>query len=62
MYWLQLSDHYDWPHVQYFDSPEDLSHQLATVNFEAISEGMRREMQLKKVHLYTAWCDFIRRI
>ena len=24
MYWLQFSDFYMWPHVQYFDNTEDL--------------------------------------
>jgi len=41
-HWLRLSDPYVYPHIQYFDSPEDLATKLASADMLAISRRMRR--------------------
>ena len=41
-HWLKLSDPYVFPHIQYFDSADDLAAKLATADLKAISGRMRR--------------------
>lgn len=41
-HWLQLSDYFVYPHIQYFDSAKDLAAKLASVDMKAISALMRQ--------------------
>ena len=61
MYWLQLSDFYDRPHVMTFDSVEDLGEKLKTADFAKIHEGMKRENRLRDAIVREKWCDVIKR-
>ena len=40
-YWLRFSDFYQWPHITYFYSMEDLVHKLNTLDLMQISQRMR---------------------
>ena len=40
-YWLNFSDFYQWPHIIYFDSVDDLLDKLLSTNFSRISEQMK---------------------
>ena len=62
MYWLQMSDFYDWPHIQHFDSYEHLKVMLAQANFQDIHMKMREEVELRGLELNRKWCDVIRQI
>ena len=36
MYWLQFSDYYEWPHIQYFDDFNELKKKLLNSDFQSI--------------------------
>ena len=40
-YWLKFADFYQWEHVIYFDSVEDLVHKMLTVDLNEISNRMK---------------------
>ncbi|XP_062599233.1 uncharacterized protein LOC134260708 [Saccostrea cucullata] len=65
MYWLQFSDFYDWPHIQYFDDKVDLERKMAEIS-EAdliqIHQNMRKENEIRKYVLLNKWCDIIPKI
>jgi hypothetical protein len=62
MYWLQMSDFYDWPFTQTFDSFKDLKLKLLNSDFEAIHKAMKRENEIRGNVLNRQWCDVIERI
>ena len=41
-YWLNFSDFYQWPHITYFESTDDLIEKLRSTNFLALSKKMKR--------------------
>ncbi|XP_052771432.1 uncharacterized protein LOC128211070 [Mya arenaria] len=59
MYWLQFSDFFDWPHILYFDSIEDLDTKLNTVDFSTVSNLMRTENDIRKHLVLSQWCSII---
>ena len=62
MYWLQMSDFYDWPFTQTFDSFEDLKLKLLNSDFEAIHTMMKEEVGIRGNKLNRLWCGVIERI
>ena len=40
-HWLRYADYYQWPHIVYFESVEDLVDKMATVDLDEISRRMR---------------------
>ena len=62
MYWLQFSDFYDWPHIQFFDDVNDLVSKLTTTDFQALSMAMARENVIRETVLLEQWCHIIRNI
>ena len=62
MYWLQLADFYDLPHITLFDSTDDLLTKLSRANFTEIHLRMMRENHFRKHKLLETWCDVIPRI
>ena len=62
MYWLQFSDFYDWPHVQYFDDYKHLKNLLLNSNFQSISDGMKKELVYRKKQITLGWCKVIKNI
>ena len=62
MYWLQLSDFYDWPHTQLFDNFEDLKVKLSQAGFESIHKMMKRENEIRGLQLNSRWCSVINKM
>ena len=48
MYWMQMADFYEWPHIQYFDDFQHLKVLLLNSDFEEIHFAMKKEMNLRK--------------
>ena len=59
MYWIQFSDFYDWPHIQYFDDYEHLKKLLLDRNFTLIRDLMKQELALRKKQITRKWCEVI---
>jgi hypothetical protein len=62
MYWLQFSDYYEWPHIQYFDDYNELKQKLLKSDFKLIHEKMKEETEIKGLRLNSRWCDVIEKI
>jgi hypothetical protein len=62
MYWLQMSDFYDWPFIQTYDSLQDLKLKLSNSDFEAIHQSMKKEVEIRGNKLNRLWCDVIDRM
>jgi hypothetical protein len=49
-YWLQFSDFYQWPHITYYNSTDDLAMKLITTNLVEVSKKMKiYNENLKKI-------------
>lgn len=55
--WLQFSDFYQWPHITYFDSSEDLENKLESADFSRISKRMLAKNEQRKMKLLHNWCQ-----
>ena len=62
MYWLQMSDFYDWPHTQLFDNFEDLKVKLSQADFESIHQMMKSENEIRGLQLNSRWCNVINKM
>lgn len=60
-YWLQFHDYYVWPHVQYFDSWEQLLLLLDTVDLQAVSRKMARHNVQLRQDLLDRWREALAR-
>lgn len=64
-HWLKLSDPYTYPHVQYFDSVEDLVGKLQTATqsgLQAVSRAMRAHADQLADDTRAAWAAALRRV
>ena len=61
-HWLKLSDPYVYPHVQFFDSAEDLAAKLTTTNLQAVSARMRRHSAEMQPVMRAKWKAVIRKL
>jgi hypothetical protein len=61
-YWLQFSDFYTKPHVQYFDSFEDLLVKLTTTDFKRVSLLMEQHNVHMQSRLVSQWRRILERI
>ena len=61
-YWLQFADFYDWPHIQYFDSLNNLKELLRKANFQWIHETMKQELAIRKDVVMNSWCNIVQQI
>jgi hypothetical protein len=62
MYWMQMSDFYDWPHIQVYDDFDDLKRKLLNADFQSIHKKMREEHEIRGLQLNRKWCDVIEKI
>ncbi len=62
MYWLQFSDFYDWPHIQYFDSVADLDLKLSNANLQEISQRMKEAYEIRQAETLKKFCEIIPRL
>ena len=58
-YWLQFADFYQWPHLVYYDSIEDLVDKLSSVNLTALSARMNDYNTLVKKYVRKQWSDIL---
>ena len=61
-YWLQLADFYEWPHINYFDSYDDLKDMLLSVRIESIHFAMKQELVIRKEMVMNQWCNIVQKI
>ena len=61
-HWLRLSDPYVYPHVQYFDSADDLAARLASADMRAISAAMRRHSAEMQPVMRQKWRAVLRKL
>ena len=54
-FWIKFSDFYEWPHVQYYESYEDLLSKLSKANFKEISNNMKAYNVQFKTQLIEKW-------
>lgn len=59
MYWLQFSDFYEWPHIQFFDNTTDLEQKVNSTDFLYIHNKMKEENMIRKKLLLSQWKDII---
>ena len=61
-YSLQFSDFYQWPHIIYFNSIEELAAKLITTNLKLVSENMKIYNQQVEKYLHASWHQILERI
>jgi hypothetical protein len=61
-YWLNFSDFYQWPHITYYNSTDDLAIKLTTTNLVEISENMKIYNENLKKKLHQQWRQIIERL
>jgi hypothetical protein len=61
-HWIKLSDPYVYPHVQYFDSADDLAAKLASANTREISSRMRRHSAEMQPVMRAKWRAVMRKL
>jgi hypothetical protein len=54
-YWLQFADYYRWPHIQTFDSFEDLVEKLDATDFLAVHAKMMEENTRREAKVTAQW-------
>lgn len=62
MYWLQFSDFYDFPHVNYFDNATDLEQKLIKTDLNAVHLSLTIENTIRRQNVLQIWCDIIHKI
>ena len=58
-YWLNFSDFYQWPHITYYDSTDDLVQKLTTTDFPSISKKMKEHNKQLKENLLRKWKEIL---
>jgi hypothetical protein len=61
-YWIKFSDFYQWPHITYYNSTDELVMKLKTTNLRQVSENMKRYNAKLKRNLYDQWGHILQRI
>jgi hypothetical protein len=63
--WIELSDFYneDWmPHINYFDSFDDLKNKIKTVDLDSISKKMQEFNLRRKILILDKWRNLVNRL
>jgi hypothetical protein len=61
-YWLQFSDFYQWPHITYYNSTDDLVIKLTITNLTQVSENMKIYNANLKRNLLKQWRQILEKI
>jgi len=61
-YWLQFSDFYQWPHITYFNSTDDLAMKLINTNLTEVSRNMKIYNANVTKTLHEQWRQILERI
>ncbi|CAF2971241.1 unnamed protein product [Rotaria sp. Silwood2] len=54
-YWLNFSDFYQWPHIIYYESIEDLIEKLTSTDFRMISKKMKKYNKQVETNVFEKW-------
>jgi hypothetical protein len=61
-YWLNFSDFYQWPHIIYYESTDDLIKKLNTINFRMVSKKMKEYNEQFSKNLLQKWQKILNNI
>ena len=61
-YWLNFSDFYQWPHIIYYDSTDDLIEKLDRTNFLLVSQRMKQYNKQLGQQLLHQWNTILEKI
>jgi len=61
-YWLNFSDFYQWPHIIYYESTDDLIRKLDTTDFQMVSQKMKEYNTQFRQSLLTKWKEILNNI
>ncbi|CAF1454724.1 unnamed protein product [Adineta steineri] len=60
-YWLQFSDFYQWPHIIYYNSMDDLVKKLINTNLDQVSQNMKTYNKNLIKTVLKQWHDILER-
>jgi hypothetical protein len=61
-YWLQFADFYQWPHIIYFESVDDLVNKMLTVDLAEISRRMAKYNERVRQLIKDVWSKVLLKI
>ncbi len=61
-YWLQFADFYQWPHLIYFSSMDELVHKMAHTNLTEVSLRMQAHNKVVRQNIKDTWSDILLKI
>ena len=61
-YWLKFADFYQWPHIIYFDSVDDLVNKMLTVNLNNVSSSMKNYNAVVRQDIKNTWSKVLLKI
>ena len=61
-YWLQFADFYQWPHLIYFSSINELVHKMAHTNLTEVSLRMKAHNTVVRQQIKDTWSDILLKI
>ena len=61
-FWLQFADYYQWPHIIYFDSIEDLVDKMLTIDLKEISRRMEEHNKKVRQEIKDIWSKVLLKI
>ena len=61
-YWMKFADYYQWPHLVYYDSIDDLVDKMGSVNLTALSTRMSEYNVQVKQHIKDQWSKIMIKI
>ena len=57
--WVQLADFYQWPHIQLFESWDDLLRRLTTTDLASISRSMSLHNAKDEIFIRDSWTSIL---
>ena len=61
-YWLQFADFYQWPHLIYYASIDELVHKMVNTNLTEVSLKMKAHNQIVHQEIKDTWSDILLKI
>ena len=61
-YWLQFADFYQWPHIIYYSSIDDLINKMMTVDLKVISERMAKYNEKVRKYIKDMWSKVLLKV
>ena len=61
-YWLKFADFYQWPHIIYFESVDDLVEKMLTVDLTEISRRMAQYNAKLRETIKTRWSKVLLKV